>query len=182
VAARERIVDECDARSVCGIELVEEPAAEQRHPRRREISVRRDRGKDRRLPAGGSGGAAFDREGIRDIGAAPKQWQGGRDADGPHAGYGFKSLQHLLRVSRTLCGRVVPIPDENLQRHDFIHRKARIYAQELVEAAQQQAGPDQQHQRQRDLRDDERAPQPMARGTAGRRLPGLLQTLLQIGF
>src|SRR6516225_6500178 len=96
----------------------------------------------------------------------------GRQAHGLYARNRAQAFRQLLKEELPAFGRVAAQRRVDLEPHQPVDREAGTEVLEVIEAADEQAGPDQQQQRQRDLRDDQSFSQTPVRAADHR--PGLI--------
>ena len=161
IAPRHRFVDHDRAGRALAIARVDEAPLEQRHLHRLEIAGRRGAdvgarllavGAAARLPSIVNGSAKSMPTGYIGSALTPAaDCTPGSDAD---------AVDRVHVEARAIePGLVLRLRQIDLHREQVARLEARRHAHQLREAARHQAGADEQHQRQRDLDDDERAEQ-----------------------
>ena len=180
-SSRQCLVDDRHERRVAGVGLLEEPPSAQRRPDGGKVVGRHSSHarNQPRLPLLRL--AALDCEDLLVVALAERRLRGQADClDSRQAAHAVGELRVKLASSVPV---LIVCQADGLQRHaadeHVLRPEARIDAQQLIEAAQQQAGANQKHDRQRELRDDERVGEPAARGRP-RRAPAVLDGVLQV--
>ena len=144
--------------------LVDEPPLEQRDLHRLEIAGRGGADVGARLLAVGRRRLAFDRERQREIDADRIHRQRADAGGRPHAGQRADAADRVHVEARAIeAGPVFRLRQVDLHGQQIARLEARRHAHQLREAARHQSGADQQHQRERDFDDHQRAEQAAAR-------------------
>ena len=154
--AGEPLVHDDDARRGRPVALSEQPASLQRNAQRFQIpgSHVQHAGRDDRLPRSHHISLGNDHAAA----AVPAEREEAADAGRLHARQRADALERAAHI-RSQRG-IIRIPGgqrAHAPGHHVLRLEARVDAQELPEAREQQSGADQQHECQRHLRDDEPA-------------------------
>ena len=180
LAARHRLVDHQDAGIEGSVSRLELAAADEGHAERGEVTrrhgheVRQGRFVRRQL------GTAGDVEREETEPAAHRQRVGERHA--LDAGHGLQPLLHRVPVGQPLRRLAVALARRrHLHRQHARRGEAQRDVQQVDEAAEQQPGADQQHQRQRDLGQHQAHAGDVAVAVAGGAARGVLEGALQFG-
>ena len=177
----QRLVDDGDARGVTGVSLGEVAAAPDRHAQRPEV-IRRHHGEDRlrraRCRAAGRLGRlpASSRRSRRPGVGSPVT-----AADGADAGQSAQ-LRQQIAIERRRARRVFRRADRHggAQHEEAFRREAHVHRGDGRETAREQAGADDEHDRERDLGDDERVARPAGARADRRALATLAQAVHEL--
>ncbi len=173
VSRDKRLVDDDQTRSTGTVGFVEHPPSQQRDPHRVEIAARGHRREGARQRCTRSGAFHFD---------LPREEVGRRELRHHpglrHARHRLDAPRQLLEERRhRLAGRVLLLRQRQAHRQDTLRIEPGIRRLHLQKTAHQQSGAEQQHDRKRDLGDDEALPEPGCRprlAAAAVRLEGLV--------
>ena len=132
---------------------VEVAAGDQRNPHRRKVP-RRDRSRLRALALPVGLRIVLNLNAAAVVVAAERQDV--RGADGADAGDGLHPILEPLIERHLIAFLVAGHGQRDLHRHGLLRVEARVHALESLQAANEQPGAHQQHDRQRDFANDER--------------------------
>jgi hypothetical protein len=158
ISSRERLIDDDDVRCVEIVAPDEEAPVDERDAHRSKVVLARDQERRPLRAFVRRRGSAFDDE-AAEVAARPREERNvpGR-ADARDRRDVLQARQQAIQVCGALAiVRVLRKVHVDLKRQHVIGAEARIDEGELEQTPQHQAGADEQHERRRNLRDDERA-------------------------
>ena len=177
--ARHRLVDDENRRRVGAVLVAEKPAANQRDLGGAEIASCREIEEDLRLASGRGSGAVEKRNpgrpGVTGKGQAADQ------RGGFYSGNLLDPIEDLLvKIPRRIGLGVLRARQTIFQGEQVLRLEPDVGLEQFAEAANQQAGRDQEQDRERDLRDDESAAHPIPARAAAAAASAFFQSGLQL--